>query len=173
MVSKSLEQTHIIFAALAAGGEEATLNPEHIQNLLFMIHQQLSNQIDSSHFAIEPGPFGPFDRKDNDVFPKMCHEGLFQTLAAETCSHYALTARGLAQGLDVLTDFEALLTTKLCELFALFRTFNFRQPLAVLQTRFPDMVGNRKGGAGNQPRSESARRPLVIDCANETSSHSF
>ena len=157
----SMEPTQVILAALAAGGDEARLDPVQIQHLLYLIDETVPEAVDGPHFEFAPSPIGPFDQSVKASLLHLCREGLLSIETASQETLILLTPQGWNEGSVILTRLEASIGVYLRELFAWVHSHDFRQRLSGIQTRFPDAVTNRVPTPSVQGKGEDPRRRLI------------
>lgn len=157
----SVKSSHVILAALAAGGDEAKLDPVQIQHLLFLIDTTVPESVGGPHFEFAPGPIGPFDQSIKTSILKLCREGHLFTETDARGILLVLTAQGWDRGSVVLKRLDASIGLYLSELHVWVRSHNFGQRLSDIQSRFPHAVTNRMPMASIPGRDEDPRRSLI------------
>lgn len=164
----SMEPTQVILAVLAAGGDEARLDPVQIQHVLFLIDKTVPDAVDGPHFEFAPSSIGPFDQSVKASLLHLYREGLLSIETASQETLILLTPQGWNEGSAVLTRLEASIGVYLRELFAWVNSHDFRQRLSGIQTRFPDAVTNRIPTPSVQGKDEDPRRSLVRAYAQQS-----
>lgn len=134
-----MNRRELILAALAAGGENTSYSPVHVQKLLFLVDRKAVHLIGGARFNFVPYDYGPFDGTVYDELDALAEAGLAEVNTAGPYRKYGLTTDGYRQGtewLGGLTEDGRSLLTKIA---LWIKPLNFQQIVATIYKHYPEM----------------------------------
>ena len=137
-----MDKNAFVLMALAAGGEK-TYSPVQVQKLLFLLDDNIPDDVDGPHFQFQPYDYGPFDKNVYVVLEQLACENLVSIIpTGRGWSKYALTPTGFKNGceyLDSLNEKPRQYTKKLAEFVT---TVSFSQLVSAIYSHYPKMKEN-------------------------------
>lgn len=137
-----MDRREIVLAAFAAGGENARFSPVQVQKLLFLMDREASEFVGGPHFDFVPYDYGPFDRAVYDVLGELSTEGLVETRNSGRYREYSLTPEGYESGRASLEELPDKARSFLLRLTEWVMNLSFRQLVAAIYRRYPEMKAN-------------------------------
>ena len=131
-----------VLMALAAGGER-TYSPVQVQKLLFLLNDNIPNDVEGPHFNFEPYDYGPFDKKVYHVLEQLAAKNLVSILpTGRGWNRYTLTPTGFKTGRRHFNSMSAK-PRKYAEKLANFvTTVSFSQLVSAIYSHYPEMKAN-------------------------------
>ncbi len=154
-----------VLAALAAGGEGASLDPFRVQKLLFLLDRAVSQKLGGPYFRFVPHISGPFDRAVQQELDRLAAAGRVRIKAADETGRggeqYRLTRSGRTEGLAALRSTGEATARFIAECSRWLRERSVREILRGIYAKYPEMGRNsvlRGVGPSEGPGKEMARR---------------
>ena len=130
--------------AVLAAGEGKPHSPVQIQKLLFILDQEISDQLEGPHFNFEPYDYGPFDRNVYEVMDQLRDRGLVEECHSpgRTWKEYRATLEGQERGTSTLEALPEPVSGYIRELSSWARGLSFRSLVASVYKAYPAMQVN-------------------------------
>ena len=137
-----MDKEAFVLMALAAGGEKI-YSPVQVQKLLFLLGDNIPEEVGGSHFHFEPYDYGPFDKDVYNVLDRLEGKSLVSIRSTELgFNKYTLTPTGFKDGQKHLSNLGAE-SRKYAEKVALFvTTVSFSQLVSAIYSHYPEMKVN-------------------------------
>ena len=131
-----------VLMALAAG-DEKTYSPVQVQKLLFLLDDNIPNDVGGPHFQFQPYDYGPFDKEVYVVLEQLARKKLVSIIpTGRGWNKYMLTPKGFDYGrehLESLNNKSRQYTKKLAEFVT---TVSFSQLVSTIYSHYPEMKEN-------------------------------
>lgn len=137
-----MDRQHIILAALAAAGENATFSPVQVQKLFFLIDREASQLVGGPHFNFSAYDYGPFDRAVYDELDRLSIDGFMEIQSSGRYRKYVLTPKGYEAGVTRLQELPPKAYSFVRRAAKWVRELSFQQLVAAIYKRYPDMKVN-------------------------------
>ena len=137
-----MDKEAFVLMALAAGGEK-TYSPVQVQKLLFLLGDNIPDEVGGPHFDFEPYDYGPFDKDVYNVLERLEGKSLVSIRSTERgLNKYTLTPTGFKDGREHINDLGAE-SRKYAEKVAHFvTTVSFSQLVSAIYSHYPEMKVN-------------------------------
>lgn len=137
-----MDKRDLLLAALSAGaGDDHT--PVQVQKLIFLVEENMSEEIGGGAFSFKPYDYGPFDSSVYDVLRALEEDGL---ASSETTMRgwkkYKLTAIGQARGDVLLAGVSARARQYILDISAFVRRVSFAELVSAVYKAYPGMKVN-------------------------------
>ena len=129
-----------VLAAMAAGGPRASFDPVQMQKYFFLIDREIPRWVSGPHFRFQPYDYGPFDKEVYTVLDSLTQEDQIRIDSTGRYRRYSLTDSGLKRGKALLDTLPEPVVRYLIEINRWVRCLSFRQLLAAIYQRYPDMA---------------------------------
>lgn len=139
-----MNRREIVLAALAAGEKEKEFEPVHVQKLLFLVDEELGEDVDGPHFDFRPYDYGPFDKAVYEQLEALAEEGLVDIDKNQSTlsKSYQLTGSGQAAANAILAEIEEGDLSFLSLLSDWVRDQSFSDLVSAIYKSYPEMKEN-------------------------------
>jgi hypothetical protein len=141
MIDLDLTDRQSLVLAALASSPGASFAPVQVQKLLFLIDENIADELGGKLFHFEPYDYGPFDK---DVYVELANleqRGLASVSRVETSERrrYALTADGQTLGVEVLDRLTPRAQRYIRRVSAWVRDLTFAQLVGSIYKAYPKM----------------------------------
>ncbi len=137
-----MNRSDLMLAAMAAGAQ-SPLTPVQLQKLMFLLDQNVADDLGAPHFCFYAHSYGPFDPGVYEEVRSLSSNGLAQEVATTgTVRRYMLTEGGLHRGKQVLESIPRDLADYIVQLSAWVRSLSFAQLVSAIYREYPEMRKN-------------------------------
>ncbi len=137
-----MKRPEVVLTAMAAGGAGAQFDPVRVQKLLFLVNKEIPQFVEGPHFDFKPYDYGPFDVAVYQELNKLSMENEMRINHSNRYRLYLLTDSGYARGAAMLAELPQLVSRYLKDTAQWVLSQTFRQLLAAIYQRYPDMAAN-------------------------------
>ena len=136
-----MKRPEVVLMAMAAGGAGAQFDPVRVQKLLFLVDKEIPQFVEGPHFDFKPYNYGPFDVA---VFQELDALSMENEVGIDNDRYrlYSLTDSGYARGVAMLAELPQEIARYLKDVAQWVLSQTFRQLLAAIYQRYPDMAVN-------------------------------
>lgn len=137
-----MERTHLVLAALAAGGQNCSFTPVQVQKLFFLVDREAGSLLGGPHFNFVPYDYGPFDSDVYSEIESLSTEGLSEIDNTMRYRVYRLTPSGYEAGVAALSKVVEPARGFLVEAANWVKSLSFQQLVAAIYAKYPEMKTN-------------------------------
>lgn len=137
-----MQRPEVVLTAMAAGGAGAQFDPVRVQKLLFLVDIEIPQFVEGPHFDFKPYDYGPFDVAVYRELDKLSMENEVSINYSGRYRLYLLTDSGYTRGSAMLAELPQLVARYLQDTAQWVLSRTFRQLLAAIYQRYPDMAAN-------------------------------
>ena len=136
-----MKRPEVVLTAMAAGGAGTQFDPVRVQKLLFLVDKEIPQFVKGPHFDFKPYNYGPLD---SAVFQELNALSMENEVSIEHNKYrlYSLTDSGYARGAAMLAELPQEIGRYLQDVAQWVLSRTFRQLLAAIYQRYPDMAVN-------------------------------
>jgi hypothetical protein len=134
-----MNQSEILLAGLAAGGENAAFTPVQVQKLFFLLDREAAPLIGGPHFKFEPYDYGPFDRMVYAGIDDLARRDLARIQNTGRYRVYGLSQAGFKAGARLLDGLGDPAKSYVVNVATWVRQLSFEQLVASIYNRYPEM----------------------------------
>lgn len=130
----------VVLAALAPAGGEA-YTPVQVQKLLFLIEENIADELGGKHFHFEPYHYGPFDKDVYSTLDLLASKGLVEISYGPSLNWrtYRLTPGGQARGTEVLRGLSPRAVDYINRASSFVRESSFADLVSAIYKAYPNM----------------------------------
>ena len=136
-----MKRPEVVLTAMAAGGAGTQFDPVRVQKLLFLVDKEIPQFVEGPHFDFKPYNYGPFD---GAVFQELDALSMENEVSIDHNRYrlYSLTDSGHARSAAMLAELPQEIACYLQDVAQWVLSQTFRQLLAAIYQRYPDMAVN-------------------------------
>ncbi len=136
-----MKRPEVVLTAMAAGGAGTQFDPVRVQKLLFLVDKEIPQFVEGPHFDFKPYNYGPLDLA---VFQDLDALSMENEVGIDHNKYrlYSLTDSGYARGAAMLAELPQEIARYLQDVAQWVLSRTFRQLLAAIYQRYPDMAVN-------------------------------
>lgn len=136
----------MVLAGLSAV-PDSSFEPVQIQKLLFLMDENVADEMNGKQFAFEPYDYGPFDKAVYTELEALRKRGLVDITSqlsslSVTPRTYSLTYAGQRQGEEVIASLPDYVQKYLRKLSEWVRSLSFAELVGAVYRAYPDMRAN-------------------------------
>jgi hypothetical protein len=134
-----LSREDVALAALApAGGRAHT--PVQVQKLLFLLEENIPEDLGGPHYRFEPYHYGPFDKGVYQALDSLARKGLVEIVTGSgNWRDYRLTPEGQARGQMILERLEPRASDYIRRVSEFVRKLSFSELVSAVYKAYPKM----------------------------------
>jgi hypothetical protein len=137
-----MDKRDLLLAAMAAGNGEVH-SPVQIQKLIFLIEQNVANDLGGKQFEFVPYDYGPFDSSLYEVLRQLEATGLATAdPTPRGWKRYRLTVNGQRLGADFLADLPPRASKYITDVSTFVRRLSFSDLISAVYKAYPEMKVN-------------------------------
>ena len=146
MLIELSHRQQMVLAGLSAV-PDSSFEPVQIQKLLFLMDENIADEMHGKQFAFEPYDYGPFDKAVYAELEALHERGLVYITAhvsstSITGRSYSLTYAGQKQGEKVIASMPTYVRKYLRQLSEWVRSLSFAELVGAIYRAYPDMREN-------------------------------
>lgn len=136
-----MTKEEIILAALSAS-EDEPYSATQVQKFLFLIDQNISDEIKGPCFNFQPDAYGPFDAEVCKILTVLSFQGMVMIQSPNGCKTYQLTVRGYKKGEEILNMLSVKAFNYIKNISEFIRKLSFRDLVSIIYKEYPEMKEN-------------------------------
>lgn len=140
------QRQKMVLAGLSAV-PDSSFEPVQVQKLLFLMDENIADEMNGKQFAFEPYDYGPFDKAVYAELEALWEWGLVHVMTpvsspSKTDRSYSLTYAGQKQGEKAIESMPNYVRKYLRQLSEWVRSLSFAELVGAVYRAYPDMREN-------------------------------